>query len=72
MIRHNAARTVAIAAAFLMIVAGSAIDLGAIPTEARVAISTGSLSESAVLLLFGSSLWAVAMLRRQWGHSQRA
>ena len=72
MIRHNTARTVAIAVAFLLIVAGSAIDLGAIPTEARVVISTGSLSESAVLLLFGSSLWAVALLRRQWGHGQRA
>ena len=72
MIRHNAARNVAIAVAFLLIVAGSAIDLGAIPTEARVVISTGSLSESAVLLLFGSSLWAVALLRRQWRHGERA
>jgi hypothetical protein len=58
-----AAMAIVVSATFL--VGGSPIaGLNLVKDEARDVVTSSSMSESTSLLLFGSGLWALAMLRR--------
>lgn len=64
MLRKRLAVLVIIAAAFS--VGGSPLaGLNLVRDEARHMVASSSMSESTSLLLFGSGLWALALLRRQ-------
>jgi hypothetical protein len=65
MLRKKIAVAATIVAATISLGGAPVVGLGLMQDETRGLPTTVSVSESASLFLFGSGLWALAMLRRQ-------
>lgn len=65
MLRKKFAVVVIVVAAAFSVGGSPVTGLNLVKDEAREVVTSSSMSESTSLLLFGSGLWVLAMLRRQ-------
>ena len=65
MLRKNIAVLVIVIAAMFSMGGSPLVGLHFAGNQSRNAVTKNSMSESTSLLIFGSGLWALAMLRRQ-------